>query len=71
MAARAPEPGCCGDVGRETLPAREWWRCGVVTPVLVPVCEPSLRGNCTFRVYRSSSLTHSSKRLLTADWQLY
>lgn len=40
-------------------------RLGVVTPVLAPVCVPSRRGNCTLRVSKSSSVTHSSKRLLT------
>lgn len=36
---------------------------GVDTPVLL---VPSLRGKCTFLVSRDSSVTHSSKRLLTA-----
>lgn len=36
------------------------------TPVVFcPVVSPSFRGNCTFLVSRSSSGTHSSKRLLT------
>lgn len=60
----SPTAGC-GDVGRETLPATESNFLGVVTPVLAPVCVPSRLGNCTFRVSRSSSVTHSSRRLLT------
>lgn len=39
---------------------------GVETPVVFcPVVSPSLRGNWTFLVSRSSSRTHSSSRLLT------
>lgn len=38
---------------------------GVVAPVFCPVVVPSLRGNCTFRVSKYSSPTHSSNRLLT------
>lgn len=61
-----------GLVGRELM-----WLCGafnefewinffgVVTPVLWPVADPSLRGNWTFLVSRHSSVTHSSSRLLT------
>lgn len=40
-------------------------RFGVETPVFVPVAVPSFLGNCTLRVSKYSSVTHSSKRLLT------
>lgn len=52
-----------GLVGREV----EINRFGVETPVVVfwPVVNPSLRGNWTFRVSKSSSRTHSSSLLLT------
>lgn len=62
-------------LGATGLTGREWgppgvigtaFRLGVVTPVFWPVVVPSFRGNCTFRVSRYSSGTHSSSRLLTA-----
>lgn len=42
---------------------------GVVTPVFCPVVVPSLRGNCTLRVSRQSSVTQPSSRLLTENKQ--
>uniref|UniRef100_A0A2M4D7B8 Putative secreted protein n=1 Tax=Anopheles darlingi TaxID=43151 RepID=A0A2M4D7B8_ANODA len=55
--------GCTGLGGRDRLRAGGSFF-GVVTPVFCPVVIPSFRGNCTFRVSRYSSVTHSSNRLL-------